>query len=499
MMKRLLHGGICLLMSFLAPAGVSAYEWDDSIRYHGEVAATFAAGENTPFWLMNNKYGLSSRVRNNGYVRLGAFHDLDTAKRFSWGAGADLAVAGRFTSRFVVQQLYGEVKYRCLNALAGSKEFTAPINNPELSSGNLLYSTNARPIPQVRIGIFDYADFWGCKGWFAVKGYIAFGKFTDSNWVEHWVAPDTRYATGTLYHSKAIFLRGGNVRKFPLLFELGFEMATQFGGVSHNFPRPGQDIKMPDGWKDWVKAFIPLKGGSETPMGEQTNVQGNMLGAWNFALSWNPGDWMIKAYYQHYFEDHSMMTFDFPWKDGLYGIEARLPRNRWLSEVVYEFLYQKYQSGPVYWDHTPEINEQVSGRDSYYSHYLYNGWEHWGMSIGNPLSISPIYNDNHRMDFLSTRIVAHHLGFKGSPTGSLDYRVLASYTKSWGTYAVPFKDTKSNFNLLLELKWHPARLKGWEGTLGLGMDAGSLLGNSYGAMLKISKTGWLFAPKKNKR
>lgn len=480
--------------ALFASGEAKAYEWNDSIRYHGEITATLTSGDNTPFWLMNNEYGLSSRVPNNGYIRLGAFHDLDPEKKFSWGAGVDLAVAGRFTSRFVIQQLYAEVKYRCLNLFAGTKEWIAPINNPELSSGNLVFSPNARPIPQVRIGIFDYADFWGTKGWFAVKGYLAFGKFTDSHWVENWVAPKTSYATGTLYHSKAIFLRGGNAKKFPLEFELGFEMATQFGGEGH--AADGKIIKMPEGWKDWVKAVFPMKGSSDTPVGDQTNVQGNMLGAWNFALSWKPGPWSVKAYYQHYFEDHSMMTFDFPWKDGLYGVEVGLPENRWVSEAVYEFLYQKYQSGPVYWDHTPAINEQVSGRDNYYNHYLYNGWEHWGMGIGNPISISPIYNDPHVMIFLSTRLWAHHLGFKGHPTPQIDYRVLATYSKSWGTYAEPFSETKSNFNLLLEVKWHPLRLKGWEGTMGIGMDAGSLIGHNYGVRLSIAKTGWLFAPKR---
>lgn len=461
--------------------------WNDSIRYEGELTATFSAGENTPFWLMSNKYGLSSRTRNNGYLRLAAFHDMDTARRFTWGAGVDFALAGRFSSRFVVQQLYGEVKYRCLNLLVGSKNIESPVNDPDISSGNLLFSGNARPIPQVRAGIFDYADFWGCKGWFAVKGHIAFGKFTDNNWIKHWVAPDSKYMLGTLYHSKSIWFKGGDRRRFPLEFELGLEMATQFGGTAYIGDRT---VKMPTGFKDWIKAVFPMGGDASTPNGEQLNVQGNMLGTWNFVLSWTQPDWGLKLYYQHFFEDHSMMTFDYVWKDGFWGIEARLPKNRWISSAVYEFLYLKDQSGAVYWDHTPEINEQVSGRDNYFNHYIYNGWQHWGMGIGNPLVISPIYNNNHELYFRSTRIVAHHLGFKGEPSPQVGYRVLASYTRSWGTYSKPFAEVKSNFNLLLEARYSPARLKGWSAKLGLAMDAGSLLGCSYGAMISISKTGW---------
>lgn len=493
---------VAVLLSTLLP-GVARAEWNDSIRYHAEVAATLGGGDHTPFWLMNNRYGLSSATRNNGYLRAGVFHDMDTTRRFTWGAGADLAVAARFTSRFVVQQLYAEAKYRCLNLLVGSKEMPGFISNNDLATGNLTYSGNARPIPQVRAGIFDYADFWGCKGWFAIKGYVAFGKFTDNRWIESWVdpnLPNSHFTLNTLYHSKAIFFRGGNARKFPLEFELGLEMATQFGGESYYFKNDKHDvIVMPHGWKNFVKALIPMRGGNDTPLGEQYNIEGNMLGSWNFALSWKTDNWSVKAYYQHCYEDHSMLFFDYPWKDGLYGVEARFPKNRWVSEAVYEFLYTKDQAGSVYWDHTPEITEQVSGRDNYYNHSIYNGWQHWGMSIGNPLIVSPIYNPApHRMAFLSTRMWGHHLGFKGQPLDCLGYRILLSYQKSWGTYTVPFANPEKSFNLMAELSYSPAKLKGWKADVAFGMDRGSLLGNNTGVMLRISKTGWLFAPKHKK-
>ncbi len=480
---------IIATLSTLFPLSAKA-EWNDSIRYHGEIGMDFAGGAHTPFWMANNKYGLSSIEKNNGYLRLGAFKDMDRSKdrRFSWGAGADLAVAARFSSVFIVQQLYGEVRYRCLDLMFGQKELNGFMNNSDLGSGNLMFSGNARPIPQLRVGIFDYADFWGTKGWLGVKLYGAFGMYTDNRWIKSW-AGNNSYTLNTLYHSKAIAFRVGNTRIFPLEFELGLEMATQFGGDRY---ADGKLVrKMPRGWKNWVKAVFPMKGGSDTPASDQLNVEGNMLGSWNFALAWRPAeDWNVKLYYEHFFEDHSMMTFDYPWKDGLYGVQAKFPKNRWVSEAVYEFLYTKDQSGAVYWDHTPEINEQVSGIDNYYNNYNYNGWQNWGMGIGNPLVISPIYNSNHQMAFLCNRVWAHHIGIKGDPLPQLGYRLMASYSKGWGTYGKPFNDVKSNFNLLAEINWKPEMLKGWEGSFGFGMDAGSMLGNSYGVSIKISKTGW---------
>ena len=103
-----------------------------------------------------------------------------------------------------------------------------------------------------------------------------------------------------------------------------------------------------------------MGGSADTDPGEQLNVEGNMLGNWSFALRWDdPSGWMVRAYWQHVFEDHSMLFFDYPWKDGLYGVEARFPKNRFVSEIVAELLYSKDQAGPVYWDHVPSLDVQI--------------------------------------------------------------------------------------------------------------------------------------------
>ena len=47
------------------------------------------------------------------------------------------------------------------------------------------------------------------------------------------------------------------------------------------------------------------------------------------------------------------------------GLEVTLPANPFVNKFVYEYLGFKDQSGPVYWDHTPSIPEQVSGTDNY--------------------------------------------------------------------------------------------------------------------------------------
>lgn len=491
--KKLFSASILALACSAAPLAHAG--WNDSIQYRAEVGGSLSAGEHTPLWLNANRFGFSGIERNNLWLRLSAFKYMDEQKDFSWGAGVDLGVAHRFQSVFMPQQLYAEVRYRCLDAMIGAKELDDGFLCRDLSSGALTQGWNARPIPQVRIGIFDYANVWGCKEMFAVKGHIAYGMFDDNWWLNRWANPEYKYALNTLYCSRAIYFRGGNAEKFPLEGELGLVMDTQFGGKTW-FPNKNEEggghwDKHPTYLKAWLKALIPSKGGSDTQAGEQENVEGNFLGNWSLALKWqDPSGWMVRLYYEHFFEDHSMLFFDYPWIDGLYGVHARLPKNPIVSDILYEFLYMKDQSGPVYWDHTPVIDYQVSSRDCYYAHYIYNGWQNWGQTIGNPLITSPIYNKNHYLDFYSNRVMSNHLGFKGEPSPQVAYRVLLSHTRSWGTYNLPFTSPRSNFSWLTEVKYHPRKLAGWEACLSLAGDHGSLLGNSFGAQISISKTGW---------
>lgn len=471
-------------------------ERDDSVaavRVAAEVNQSVATGHNTPFWLVNNRFGIGGVRKGNGYVRAGVFRNAEQTTsdhRFSWGFGVDLVGAWNMTAPFRVQQAYGRVRWRCLDLTVGQKQRYEGFENARLSTGNLLYSTNAMPIPQARLSLPDYVDVPWTNRWMGVKADIAFGAFTDQRWQKSWAAPGSKRSRKVLFHTKSANLRFGREDRFPLTGELRFAMGCQFGGQSI---KDGKVTQMGHGLKDWWRALIPMGGDSDVPLGEQTNVYGNHNGAWNLALTWRDRrrGWSVKAYYDHYFEDHSMMMFNnYTWYDGLWGIEGQLPRNPFVSHVVYEYLYTKNQSGPVFWNSKPSHPEQVSGRDDYYNHGIYDGWMNWGMGIGNPLELSPIYNGDHLLYFHHTRLIAHHLGIDGEPADWLAWRLLLTYTRSWGTYDDPTPRVETNFNTLLEVTAAPAHgpLRGWSLTLGLATDGGTMLGPSAGAALTLRRT-----------
>ena len=471
----------------------------DSISYAVEAQSSFTSS-NSPLWLNANRYGLSSVDGNNGYLRAGIFRHAhnDTQHKWRLSYGLDLAVSYNFTNTFTVQQLYADIDYKKVRFSMGSKERPMALKNQKLSSGGQTFGINARPIPEFRFEMPDYISITGKSNWVGVKGHFGYGFMTDGKWQEGYVNPGEKYAKKALYHSKAGYLRIGNEKKFPLVFEGGIEMACQFGGDIYNpigFEGVyGKKLEMGHSFKDFFHAIYG--GGSDATDEDYENSIGNTVGSWLMSLSYKGTDWSVRAYYDHYFEDHSQMFWEYGWFDGLVGLEINLPKNRFVSTLVVEHLKTTDQTGPIYHDHTESIPDQISGADDYYNHNLYQGWQHWGQAIGNPLFHSPLYKKDGTLNFTGNRFTAHHVGIMGHPTSRLSYRLLYSYMENWGTYDAPYLDKKYSSSFLGEINYDFNRigkvnLKGWSLNAAFGFDRGSELGKNTGGQITLRKTGLL--------
>ena len=485
------------------------------IEYNLEMQATASEGV-TPLWLNANKYGLSSLEDFNGYLRASAIRPLKTDSLRKWGVGygMDIAVPYNFTSNVVVQQAFVEARWLHGVLTVGSKQQPMELKNNMLSSGSQTLGINARPVPQVRLSLPDYWKLPFTNGWVGLKGHIAYGKMTDDNWQHDFTQKLSKYADDVLYHSKAGYIKIGNEERFyPFSVELGLEMASTFGGTAYVPDGNGSltAIKGETGAKAFWNAFLP--GGSDKLDGTNySNAEGNQLGSWMIRLNWEEDTWKASVYADKYFEDHSAMfqldydgygtgeewqvkkdrkylLYDF--KDMMLGAEVNLKYARWINDIVFEYIYTKYQSGPVYHDHTVTIPDHIGGMDNYYNHGTYTGWQHWGQVMGNPLYQSPIYNADGNIRVANNRFMAFHLGLHGRPFEGFGYRVLASWQEGMGTYDNPYIDKHHNFSLLLEGKYSFSKkwLKGWSIKGGYGMDLGKILGNNYGFQFTISKNG----------
>lgn len=505
---------LCLACLILWCTNTFGQALQQGLTYNVESSVAWSNDENfAPFWLTSNRHGLFSTESNSGFLKAGIFRSTQEDSQRNWqhGYGLELVGAYNHTSSFFIQQAYYDIAWKGMQLSIGSKERRSALKNPLLSSGGLIFGTNARPVPQVRFELPEYITIPGTNDWIHIKGFLGYGMYTDNNWQKEFVSPGQRYTLDALHHVKAGYMKIGNEEKSPFYFEGALEMATQFGGHAYNVKWGRQEIKTNDfkmgsGIKDFFEALIPMGGDAtdgETTDGESyANASGNHIGSWHFSFTYAPEDWKIRAYYEHMFEDHSMMFFEYGWEDGLVGLEVTLPKNPFVHSFLYEFMNSKDQSGAVYHDHTPEISDQISAIDNYYNHLLYTGWQHWGMSMGSPFMISPIYNTSKHtnlyyditgsLNFYYNRMQTHHIGLCGSPMKGLDYRLLVSHSKHWGSYSMPLIDTEEQTSALLELTYSPTHWNGWQVKGSFALDNGNtILGNNCGGMISICKHGIL--------
>jgi len=469
-----------------------------NITYAFELHGETSNGDIAPFWFTSNKYGVSSTDPHSGYVRaiIKRSIEADSTRKWAIGYGLDMPIARNHTSNDI-HQLYGEAQYKNLRLTVGAKELPMEFANSELSSGDMAMSINARPIPQLRLEMPDYWDIPGTRGWIGVKGHAAFGWFTDNSWQKSFTSVDPlpRYTNNSRYHSKAIYFRIGNEEHFPLTFAGGIRIDCQFGGEAWNLQQriDASDntdlshVKLNSGLKSYWEALT--FGGEDPNDGDFKNTSGNQLGSWHGSFNYKGDGWAVRGYFDHLFDDHSQIFWEYGWKDMTWGIEAQLPKNPIASTLLMELISTKDQTSSIYHDATSALPVQISGRDNYYNHQVYGGWQHWGMTMGNPLLLSPIYNANHKIAHYHNRIQATHLGIAGDPTADFHYRLLYTHLRSWGTYDEPLTDTKYNDFLLAELTVKPSRLKGWSLTAAFGLNSGNLLPKTTGGSITIRKEG----------
>ena len=476
-----------------------------------EAQVTTTSGDHAPLWLNANKYGLSSVEPTNGYVRAGIFRSMacDSSRTFSYGYGADVALTSHFTSRVVVQQAYGELRWHHGLLTIGSKEHPIELKNQQLSSGAQTLGANARPYPAVRIALPDYWSIPFAKGWLALKGHLSYGLQTDDRWQRDFTDESSKYTEHTLIHTKAGYLRIGKPTH-TVNVELGLEMGCQFGGTSHQFDNGTHTTMKNDASvRGFLHAFVPA--GGDSGEGDYKNKEGNHLGSYLLRVNINRPSWRLGLYGDHFFEDSSQMLFleydgygqgekwneweDNRWfvydlRDMMLGADLHLKRQKWVTDIVAEYIYSKHQSGPVYHDRTPSLSDHVGGIDNYYNHYIHTGWQHWGMVVGHPLYRSPIYNKDHSIRTLNNRFVAWHFALSGSPLPGLTYRLMGTWQKGLGTYEQPVTRPQYSRYFLAEAAYTFAErscLAGWSVKAALGIDHGYWTGNNTGAQLTIAR------------
>lgn len=429
-----------------------------------EASSYISMGENMPFWLITNKEGRYFNNFSGGAIHAGFQKSINQDKLLDYAIGAEYNLSQGAGFHPWAHQYYAQVKLWKGQFTAGAKSETFGNQDSSLSTGGLLWSKNARPVPKVAISTDGYIDVPLTRGYFEFKLYMAHG------WLEK-----ERYTANPYLHQKYYWLRAGG--DLPVHATFGFFHYAMWGG---NSPHYGQ---ITDDFDAFKRVFLINKAPKDSKIpGERINALGNHIGSRNFGLSIDMEKVDVKFYWQTVFEDNS----GYAWRnigDGLYGVKIRLKESAFMQHVLYEYIRTTDQSGPVH-----DIGDTLvlGGNDNYFNNGTYrSGWTHYRMTIGNPMLTSPrLSGSAYRIH--NNVLIAHHLGVKGKLFNTYPYRALVTYSRNFGLDlsedATYDEQVSSMFEMMIPFEQKNAELK-----LQFAMDMGTHYNSGLGFMVSFNK------------
>lgn len=497
-----------LRAAILASAALLGSAWLSAaqpIEYRGEFLGYSSSGDFAPYYIASNDFGVNASPQAS-LLRASISSPLDSTRRWSYSWGADI-IGGYHSSipyqhytqgswlshrlhapAFALQQLYASAKYRRVFLTVGLKEVGSFMLDDSLSSGDITWSANSRPMPGVRAGFLGYVDIPLTSGWVQINGELFFGKPTDNHWLEdHYNYFNSFVTTGRWISYKRVYFRTRPTERFHAT--IGMQAASQFGGTRKRYEKGSlvDTSHSAVSFKDFINNIIPR---SESGDGY---YEGNHLGSWDVKLHYRITDrHSVSAYMQSPWEDGSGIGKLNGW-DGLWGIGYRSSASSVVTGAVIEYLDFTNQSGPLHWDPADHpgttITDQATGSDSYYNNYFYNGYAYYGMSQGTPFLKSTLYNLDGYMRYVDTRVRGFHVAVKGDILPTLSYRLMASHRTSWGDSYAPRREKAHDTSAMLEGTWTSRSVSGLQVSLKVAVDHGSMYGDCWGAMLRVSYRG----------
>ncbi len=467
--------------------------------------SSLGSGDYTAYQLVANQFDVLSHQANTGYLRAAVDLNKRVGKDWQLSGAMDLVLSAHAKRSAYLQQLFAHLSYKDFYIELGSKEHAPVLRNLQLSSGSLINSGNSKPIPEVRIGIHDFYVVPGTKNWLQVYFDASYGLFLDDDWLidqyenfQHQQGNRHYLTTDVWYHQKKLYLRTDTSR--PFVFTVGIEHAVQFGGKCHDYYKGEHRITdLSPSLKDFFTVILPRGDGNVGSTDNKTKewVKGNHLGELTVQLTYNVNqNRNVSLYLEDPFEDGSGIRKG-NGMDGLWGVEYKdqstgiVP----IRGVVLEYLQTTDQSGPIHWapdDFSASGEwhpEQATGNDNYYNNYFYNGYCHYGQSIGSPLLMSPVYNRDAYLGFIDNRVQAWHLGIMGDISSRFNYLFRSSYREGYGTYFVPLENKHHSFDMMCQLGYKQGA---WQCSTAVASSNGNIYGNCLSFDFKVMYHGKIF-------
>ncbi|MFD1145281.1 capsule assembly Wzi family protein [Larkinella insperata] len=461
-----------------------------SIRAQVDVGAWVGTARSQPFWLRANQYGTAPSNTPSATVRAAVWKEYsrsDTVhrrrSRLDWGFGLNPVVNAGAPSRVLLGEAYLKGKWGWLELLAGRWRQPIGLGDSTLSSGSVVVSDNALPIPKVQLATRGYVPFGFLRNWVAINAGYAHGWF------------NVPYIQGSYLHQKYLYWRFGKPTGL-IRVHAGLNHQVQWGGradylIGSNVAVNG---KLPSQFKyydDVILAINPTAWDNDdfTSFDGAYRI-GNHLGSMDLAveISTRAGEWFL--YHQHLYEDQSgLLWINAP--DGLTGLSWSRSKPGsgvvQLNRVVVEVLSTLNQSGPTF----DLVGARFQGNDNYYNHGQYReGWSYLGRSLGTPF-VAPggelVPRAQSGAFFPNNRVRMGYVGVSGRLFRSINWTSRLAYSRNYGTFSTPYAVPPGQFSGLIAAQ---APIGNWPGVqlhVSLAVDQGKLLNNTVGGYIGLTR------------
>lgn len=415
-MNKIVQNNLILFCTILFNLSTSFSSAQSNSLY---IETNITNNDNKAFWMKSNRWGVyqGNRVSLNFNYNSHKFNFLslngDIVK-----VDKDLQIIEGNLSLGIknYQFIFGKIKY--LHGIA----------DHELSSGSLIQSKNAEPIPKILI-----------KNTYPFNFKIKNINLLMNAGLSHGLIEKGDYIAQPHLHEKWANIK---INKNNLSFHIGLVHNAIFGGGTNEFGL------LPSSPSDFIRVFFVQNGDENAPINESINSLGNHLGIWDLGLIVDSKKYLFTVYLQHLFEDQSGSRWLLNWQDGLYGFTLEDKSDQlFINKINIEFLYTLNQSG------SNEVSKNTYGWDDYYNHYIYlSGWTNKGRSIGTPFAVLGSNEARKHIHIENNRIKAFHLGIMGNLNTKIAFKHLSSYSINYGNF---FDEDRLN-KLKLDNKYSPS-------------------------------------------
>lgn len=484
--------GLCLLLLMGQAAFAQPVTRPHRLTAQLELGGFASTTSAVPFWIRSNQYGIIPTSAPALTIRAGLYRDYareDTLKahrrRLDWGFGFTAVGNREEQNHFFWPEAYLKVKYRAFEFYAGRRRELTGLGDSTLSSGFIIGSGNAQPIPKVQLATRGFIPLKFLREFVAIKAGFAHGWF------------NVPYVQGSYLHQKYAYLRFGKP-KSTVKGYVGLNHQVQWGGQANYLI--GTDLavdgKLPSSFK-YYGNIILANSPKDLTTADYTDFDGsyrigNHLGSWDFGLEVSRDRAVWQFYHQHPYDDVSGLLFiNIP--DGLYGLSWHRKADSApvaffrIQRFVVEWLTTMDQSGPTFW----RPGSRYQGKDNYFNHSQYwKGWSYLDKAIGTPF-IAPQTDLQPAAQgaqyFSNNRLKMGYAGLQGVFANRLLMTVRLSYSLNYGTYNNPYPTSLSQFSGYASAQiplpfWSNTQL-----TTTLALDQGDLFINTLGGFISLKK------------